>query len=136
MKIKTYRALRRLRTFEDRFNYLKLNGSVGATTFGYERYINQILYHSGDWKRTRDNIIIRDDGCDLGMKDRDIYNGIIIHHLNPITLDDIEKGRDCVYDPENLICTTHNTHMAIHYGDENNLTKLPKIRLKGDTSLW
>ena len=136
MKIKTYRAVKRLKTFEERFEYLKLGGSVGAATFGFDRYLNQLLYHSTDWRRTRDHIIVRDNGCDLGIDDRDIHNGILIHHINPITVENIERGDDCVYDPENLICTSHNTHNAIHYGDVSILTQLPKARLKGDTQLW
>lgn len=136
MKIKTYRAVKRLKTFEERFEYLKLSGSVGAATFGFDRYLNQLLYHSKDWRRTRDHIIVRDNGCDLGIDGRDIYNGILVHHINPITVENIERGDDCVYDPENLICTSHNTHNAIHYGDVSILTQLPKARLKGDTQLW
>lgn len=134
--IKTYKDLRRLSTFEERFEYLKLGGSVGAATFGFDRYLNQLLYHSTDWRRTRDHIIVRDNGCDLGIDDRDIHNGILIHHINPITVANIERGDDCVYDPENLICTSHNTHNAIHYGDSTLLTKFPKPRAKGDTQLW
>lgn len=136
MKIKTYRVVKRLKTFEERFEYLKLGGSVGAATFGFDRYLNQLLYHSTDWRRTRDHIIVRDNGCDLGIDGRDIYNGILVHHINPITVENIERGDDCVYDPENLICTSHNTHNAIHYGDVSILTQLPKARLKGDTQLW
>lgn len=134
--IKTYKDLRRLSTFEERFEYLKLGGAVGNSTFGFDRYLNQLLYHSTDWRRTRDHIIVRDNGCDLGIDDRDIHNGILIHHINPITVENIERGDDCVYDPENLICTSHNTHNAIHYGDVSILTQLPKARLKGDTQLW
>lgn len=134
--IKTYKDLRRLSTFEERFEYLKLGGAVGNSTFGFDRYLNQLLYHSTDWRRTRDHIIVRDNGCDLGIDDRDIHNGILIHHINPITVANIERGDDCVYDPENLICTSHNTHNAIHYGDVSILTQLPKARLKGDTQLW
>ena len=134
--IKTYKDLRRLSTFEERFEYLKLGGSVGAATFGFDRYLNQLLYHSKDWRRTRDHIIVRDNGCDLAIDDRDIHNGILVHHINPISIENIERGDDCVYDPENLICTSHNTHNAIHYGDSNLLTKFPKPRAKGDTQLW
>lgn len=136
MNIKTYRAVKRLKTFEERFEYLKLSGSVGAATFGFDRYLNQLLYHSKDWRRTRDHIIVRDNGCDLAIDDRDIHNGILVHHINPISIENIERGDDCVYDPENLICTSHNTHNAIHYGDSNLLTKFPKPRAKGDTQLW
>lgn len=134
--IKTYKDLRRLSTFEERFEYLKLSGSVGAATFGFDRYLNQLLYHSKDWRRTRDHIIVRDNGCDLGIDDRDIHNGILIHHLNPITVKNIERNDDCVFDPNNLICTCHNTHQAIHYGDSNLLTRLPDIRRQNDTCPW
>lgn len=134
--IKTYKDLRRLSTFDERFEYLKLSGSVGAATFGFDRYLNQLLYHSRDWRRTRDHIIVRDNGCDLAINDRDIHNGILVHHINPITIENIERGDDCVYDPDNLICTSHNTHNAIHYGDSTLLTKFPKPRAKGDTQLW
>jgi len=126
----------KLKTFEERFEYLKLGGSVGSSTFGCDRYLNQLLYHSKEWKRARDHIITRDEGCDLGCKDRDVYNGILIHHINPITVKNIEKADDCVFDPNNLICTSHNTHQAIHYGDEGLLVRLPKVRKSGDTSLW
>lgn len=134
--IKTYKDLRRLSTFEERFEYLKLGGAVGNSTFGFDRYLNQLLYHSKEWRRTRDHIIIRDEGRDLGIDGRDIHNGILVHHITPISIENIERGDDCVYDPENLICTSHNTHNAIHYGDSNLLTKFPKPRVKGDTQLW
>lgn len=134
--MKTYNDLRQLRTFEERFNYLKLGGSVGRATFGFERYLNQLLYHSGEWKQTRSNIIIRDSGCDLGYLDRDIFSNILIHHINPITIKDIENHNACLFDPNNLICTCHNTHQAIHYGDEGLLTRLPQSRKTGDTKLW
>jgi len=134
--IKTYKEVSRLKTFEERFEYLKLGGSVGAATFGFDRYLNQVLYHSKDWRRIRDQIIIRDEGCDLAIEGRDIYSGIIVHHLNPITMENIERGDDCVYDPINLICVSHSTHNAIHYGDASILIQLSKVRLKGDTMLW
>jgi hypothetical protein len=134
--IKTYRELRRLRTFEERFEYLKIGGVVGRSTFGFERYINQILYNSTEWEAARTPVIIRDDSCDLGDKDRIIYSRLIVHHINPITIEDIELGRACVFDPDNLISTTHNTHQAIHYGDKSLLVRLPQDRRKGDTYLW
>ena len=134
--IRSYNELRRLRTFEERFRYLDLRGVVGNTTFGFERYLNQVLYHSTDWKRTRDGIIIRDEACDLGIEGREIFDLILIHHINPITIDNIERGDDCVYDPDNLICTSQNTHNAIHFGGEQTLRKVTRIRSKGDTSLW
>lgn len=134
--IKTYKQVSRLLTFEERFEYLKLSGSVGTSTFGFDRYINQILYHSRDWKRTRDLIIIRDEGCDLGIEDREILDGILVHHINPITMTNIENGDDCVYDLANLICTSLNTHNALHFGDSSRLIKVPRDRTKGDTNLW
>jgi len=136
MLIRTYREVSRLKTFEERFRYLDLRGVVGNSTFGFDRYLNQILYRSKDWRRTRDGIIIRDEACDLGILDRGIFDKIIIHHLNPITIENIENGDDCVYDPENLICTSHNTHNALHFGGETLLVKMPNSRLKGDTRLW
>jgi len=134
--IRSYRDLRRLRTFEERFRYLDLRGVIGNTTFGFERYLNQVLYHSSDWRRTRDVIIIRDNACDLGIDGREIFDLILVHHLNPITIENIERGDDCVYDPDNLICTSHNTHNALHFGGESSLIRLPKFRSKGDTLLW
>jgi len=134
--IKSYRDLRRLQTFEERFNYLKMGGVVGRSTFGYDRYINQALYNSQEWKFVRRDIIVRDNSCDLGIEDRDIHDKIIVHHINPITIEDIEYGNDCVFDFDNLICSTHNTHNAIHFGDASLLIQLPRERRKGDTDLW
>lgn len=134
--IKTYTNLLKLNSFEDRFQYLKLKGFVGKNTFGYDRYLNQLLYKSARWLQTRDNIIIRDSGCDLGILDYQIFGRIIIHHMNPITIEDIELNRDEIFDPEFLICTTHNTHNAIHFSDESKILKLPSIRTKNDTCPW
>lgn len=134
--IKSYKELCRLQTFEERYEYLKIGGIVGRETFGFERYLNQAFYKSGEWRHTRRNIIIRDNGCDLAIKDREIFDRIIVHHINPITIEDIEYGRDCVFDPDNLITTSHNTSNAIHYGDASLLIILPKDRRKGDTRLW
>jgi len=134
--IKTYSEMRTLSSFEDRYEYLKLGGIVGQATFGFDRYINQILYNSGPWRNLRDEIIVRDNACDLGIEGHDLYGGIIVHHIVPITIEDIENGNDCVYDPNNLICTSLNTHNAIHYGDSSLLIQLPKSRSKGDTTLW
>jgi len=134
--IKSYRELCRLKTFEDRFEYLKLNGSVAKTTFGFERYLNQMFYQSREWKQTRRGVILRDNGCDLGIFDRDIHSQILVHHINPITLEDVEDGADCIFDPDNLITTILPTHNAIHYGDASLLLKLPKVRIKNDTCLW
>lgn len=134
--IRSYTELRRIKTFEERYQYLRLRGVVGEATFGYDRYLNQILYTSGEWKRTRDIVIIRDDGCDLGVDGFEIYGSITVHHMNPITPQDIELGREHVYDPEFLICTTDLTHKAIHYGDESLLPKMPVERRRNDTCPW
>ena len=123
MSIRTYSELIRLPTFEERFRYLQLSGSVGKETFGFDRYINQNFYRSAAWKRVRDQVIIRDNGCDLGIEDRIIYGKILIHHMNPISDKDILNLTDILLNPEYLICVTHDTHNAIHYGDENLLIK-------------
>jgi len=136
MKIKTYKELSRLPTFEERFNYLKLGGSVGRATFGFDRYLNQSLYQSREWKKIRNDVIVRDGGCDLGIPGREIFIRTLIHHINPITVEDIEDANDCVFDINNLICTSYDTHNAIHFGDESLLIRLPKERRKGDTTLW
>jgi len=134
--IKSYRELRRLKTFEDRYEYLKLGGAVGRETFGFERYLNQTFYRSKEWKLTRRDIIVRDNGCDLAIPDREIFGRIIVHHINPITIEDIERGAACLFDFDNLVCTSHNTSQAIHYGDASLLSHLPQERRKGDTQLW
>lgn len=135
--IRTYSELVTLPTYLERFNYLKLGGRVGADTFGFDRYINQQFYHrNSKWKQARDTVIIRDNGCDLGIEGYEIHGKIIVHHMNPITMDDIIKERDWIFDPEFLICTVHNTHNAIHYGDENLLTTAPIVRTKNDTCPW
>ena len=136
MKIKTYKELSRLPTFEERFNYLKLGGSVGRATFGFDRYLNQSLYQSREWKKIRNDVIVRDGGCDLGIPGREIFIRTLIHHINPITVEDIEDANDCVFDINNLICTSYDTHNAIHFGDESLLIQLSKERRKGDTTLW
>ena len=135
-KIKTYSELIKLPTFIQRYRYLKLTGQVGEDTFGYDRYLNQILYHSGEWRRFRRDIIIRDNGCDLGCDGYEIAGKIIIHHINPITLKDIEQRNPMILDPENVISTIHNTHNAIHYGDESLLMTEPIVRAKNDTCPW
>lgn len=134
--IRTYSELRTYKTFIDRYNYLKLRGSVGIETFGYDRYLNQVLYRSRRWRRIRDKIILRDNGCDLGIEGYDIYDKIIIHHMNPLTIEDIENDVDEIYDPEFLISVSFNTHQAIHYGDENLLPKEPIERKPYDTCPW
>ena len=134
--IKTYSELITLPTFEERFAYLQLNGVVGRDTFGFDRYLNQIFYRSKRWRSIRDQIIIRDNGCDLGVEGYDIYGKILIHHINPITLDDIKRESEFLLNPEYLITTTHNTHNAIHYGDESLLSTMPMERVKNDTCPW
>lgn len=137
MSIKTYSELSRLRTFEERFSYLKLDGVVGKDTFGFDRIFNQRFYTSKEWQAIRDYVIVRDHGCDLGIDGHDIYGSrIIIHHMNPIKLKDIEIASDILLDPEYLITTTHNTHNAIHYGDESLLPQAPIERTKNDTCPW
>lgn len=136
MITKSYSRVVRLNSFEERFEYLKLKGSVGEETFGFDRYLNQMLYRCGEWKLTRDKIIVRDNGCDLGVPGFEIYGKILVHHINPITLDDIKLRRDCVFDPDNLICTSQLTHNAIHYGDEKQLIRTPIERRMNDTCPW
>ena len=135
--LRRYSELIKLPTYIERFNYLKLGGKVGADTFGFDRYLNQMFYHNDPmWRSSRDTVIIRDNGCDLGVEGYDIHGKIIVHHMNPITMDDIIKKRDWIYDPEFLICTVHNTHNAIHYGDEKLLVKGPVERMPHDTCPW
>ena len=134
--IRTYSELITFPTFEERFKYLQLEGSVGKDTFGYDRYLNQLFYKTAEWKRLRQDLIIRDNGCDLGVEGREIYGRIIIHHLNPITKDDIVSRTEYLLNPDFLICTTHNTHNAIHYGDESLLITSPVERSKNDTCPW
>lgn len=134
--IRTYSDLRRLETFQERYEYLRLNGRVGADTFGFDRYLNQQLYRSERWKMTRRGIIIRDNGCDLGIEGYEIVDKIIIHHMNPLTIEDLMELRDSIFDPEFLICVSHRTHEAIHYGDATLLPKMPVARRPGDTKFW
>lgn len=136
MIIKTYSELITLPTFEERFNYLRLDGRVGEETFGFDRYMNQMFYRSDEWRALRDRIIIRDNGCDLGIEDREIYGRIIIHHMNPITKEDIRTRSDLLLNPEYLICTIKSTHDAIHYGDGSLLFTAPITRTKNDTCPW
>ena len=136
MVLKTYSELKRLSSFIDRFRYLRMNSRVGEATFGFDRYINQMFYNSGEWKSIRNEIIIRDEGCDLGIKDREIFGTILIHHMNPISIEDIKGYSDILINPEYLICTVLDTHNAIHYGDENLLAKDPIIRTRNDTCPW
>lgn len=136
MSIKTYSELITIPTFKERFEYLRLKGSVGKDTFGYDRYLNQVLYRSPEWKRLRNQIIIRDDGCDLACDGYDVYGKVLIHHLNPITVEDVLAHSRKVFDPDNLVCVSHNTHNAIHYGDVDLLVTGPITRTKNDTCPW
>lgn len=136
MRIKNYSELITLPTFEERFEYLQLKGTVGQETFGFDRYLNQILYNSKEWKHLRNEIIVRDNGCDLALEGFDIHGRILIHHINPITIEDVIKRRETIFDPENLVCVTHNTHNAIHYGDKSLLITGPVNRRANDTCPW
>ena len=134
--IRSYSELRRLRTFEERFAYLKLGGYVGAETFGFDRYLNQDFYRSGLWKNARRDVIARDLGCDLGLQGYEIFDRVYVHHMNPMTSEDIKHSSLEILNPELLICVTQRTHNAIHYGDESNLPKVHVDRQPGDTLLW
>ena len=135
MYSRCYSELTSLKTFEERFEYLRLDGVVGIETFGYDRYLNQLLYRSSEWKKIRNEIIVRDNGCDLGMDGHEIFISPLIHHINPITIDDIKNRNPIIFDSENLITTTLPTHNAIHYGYEppnNNIQN----RVPNDTCPW
>ena len=134
--IKTYSELMTFPTFLERYDYLNLKGRVGDPTFGSKRYLNQILYKSERWLRFRDKIIIRDNGCDLGIEDREIMVRLTVHHIDPITIEDVLSGHPKVFDPENAITTADMTHKAIHYGNEDLLMKEPTIRREYDTCPW
>lgn len=136
MTLRCYADLRPIPTFLDRFRYLALRGSVGVATFGYDRYINQGFYTSREWKRIRNYVIDRDNGCDLGVEGHEIHAKLLIHHMNPMSVSDIVHGEDDILDPEFLITTTHQTHNAIHYGDERQLPRPFVERSRGDTKLW
>lgn len=136
MIIKSYSKMLTFPTLEERFRYLELKGSVGKDTFGYDRYLNQILYHSGEWKSFRNDIIIRDNGCDLACEGHEIHKRILVHHINPITVEDVLNRSPKVFDPENVVCVSHMTHNAIHYGDENLLITAPVERSQNDTCPW
>lgn len=136
MIIRTYNELMLLPTFKERFEYLKLSGRVGEETFGFDRWLNQKFYRSAEWKRLRDLVIIRDNGCDLGIEGREIYGKILIHHMNPITKKDILDRTDLLLNPKYLISVTKQTHDAIHYSDESILMNDPIARSKNDTCPW
>lgn len=135
--IRTYSELSKLKTFRERYEYLKLDGTVGEETFGFDRYMNQMFYKSDEWKRIRNYVITRDNGCDLGIQDRKIVDSVIlVHHMNPITKDDIINKNEIILDPEYLITTIKPTHDAIHYGDESLLAEDLIVRSKNDTCPW
>lgn len=134
--IRTYSELSQLKTFRERYEYLRLNGKVGEETFGFDRYLNQIFYKSDVWKAIRDFVIVRDNGCDLGVEGYDIHGKILIHHMNPILVEDILKRSDFLLNPDYLITTVLSTHNAIHYGDDSLLITLPIERTRNDTCPW
>lgn len=136
MKNRSYRGLLRLHSFEERFEYLSLRGTVGSSTFGFDRWMNQAFYTSREWRDLRHQIIARDEGCDLGMIGFEIYERPIIHHIVPMKPEDFDEGNPLILDPDNLITTTHNTHNAIHFGDSSLLKVGPIERRPGDTKLW
>lgn len=135
--IRRYSELIKLPTFEERFEYLKLDGRVGKMTYGSDRIFNQAFYRSKEWRDFRNKVIARDNGCDLGIEDREIFDKLIVHHINPMTIRDLEEGGEELFDMENFICCSHNTHEAIHYGDSSLLIKTEFVeRRPGDTKLW
>ena len=136
MKNRTYSELRRLETFEERFKYLELKGLIGYVTFGFDRWINQRFYKSPEWQSVRNAVIVRDNGCDLGVPGHEIESGLIVHHVNPLSVNDLTHGEEWVIDPEFLITTSLQTHNAIHYGSKDRLPKGPIERKAGDTKLW
>lgn len=136
MKTRTYSELRRLTTFEERYDYLRLGGVLGAQTFGHDRWLNQQFYKSREWVLIRDLVIVRDNGCDLGVEGFEIFSGLIVHHMNPISVENLANGLELVTDPDYLITTSLRTHNAIHYGDKTLLPRGPVERQAGDTKLW
>jgi hypothetical protein len=136
MMVKSYSELRLINTFEERFDYLSLRGQVGKETFGFDRWMNQEFYRSVEWRNLRKHVIARDEGCDLGVFGYEIYDRIYIHHMNPMTKQDLLENPEVILDTEFLICVTHLTHNAIHYGDRNLLRKPLVERRPGDTRLW
>lgn len=135
-KIRTYQELRHLETFEERYRYLKLSGTLGGITFGFDRWVNQRFYKSLQWVTVRKLVIIRDNGCDLGIPGYEIASGLLVHHMNPVSLDDLNHGEDWIIEPDFLITTSLQTHNAIHYGDESLIPRGPVVRKRGDTKLW
>lgn len=135
-RLRNYRDLQKLTTFNDRYNYLRCGGTVGGETFGHDRWVNQNFYRSKEWHDIRNHVIVRDNGCDLGLPGYEIYDRIYIHHMNPITVEDVIQHNDDILNPDYLICVSFNTHQAIHYGDESLLPQPLIERLPGDTTLW
>ena len=135
-RTRRYSELRQLDTFDERFDYLNLRGWVGKATFGFDRWMNQQFYASSEWHWVRNQVIVRDNGCDLGVLGHEIHMGLLVHHMNPITLQDLRDDAGIVLDPEYLITTSHRTHNAIHYGNRNLLPKTVVARVPGDTRLW
>jgi hypothetical protein len=136
MIVRTYHELSQIETFEERFDYLKLKEALGRKTFGFDRWINQRFYKSREWRRAKNYVITRDDGCDLGIPGFEIYSGLLVHHMNPMSVEDIKQNKEWIFDPNFLITTSHQTHNAIHYGDESLLPRGPIERRSGDTTLW
>ena len=136
MAIRTFRELSRLETFEERFDYLVLRGAVGESTFGFDRWINQHFYQSREWRDAREVVILRDNGCDLGIPGYELNHNLLVHHMNPVTVEDLENGELWTLDPEFLITTSRRTHTAIHFGDASLLPKPYIPRTPGDTNLW
>lgn len=135
--VRTYSELKQLKTFRERYEYLRLAGLVGESTFGFDRYLNQALYRSKAWKKARNFVIQRDNGCDLGIEDREIAGRILVHHMNPLVVDEVDERDEDIFNPEFLICVSHETHNAIHYGDESLLMKNePTVRRPNDTCPW
>ncbi len=134
--IRTYKDLIKLKSFKERYEYLKLDGVIGTSTFGHDRYLNQKFYKSKEWIAIRNFVIVRDNGCDLGIEGNELHERVIVHHMNPITIDDIKNKKEIILDPDYLICVSELTHKAIHYGDSNLLPKDPIIRKPNDTKLW
>lgn len=135
-RVRSYSELRTLDTFEDRFDYLAMPGQVGEATFGFDRWVNQRFYTSREWKHARDHVIVRDQGCDLGIPGYEIHFGLLVHHMNPLTVEALEAGEEWIVDPEFLITTTKRTHNAIHFGDRSLLPRVVIERKPGDTALW
>lgn len=136
MNNRCYSELRKLKTFKERYEYLRLLGTVGEDTFGFDRYLNQNFYRSSEWKRIRNQIIVRDNGCDMGLDGYNIGGRILVHHMNPISIEDIQAGGELILDPEFLVCVSHETHNAIHYGYDYAERKEYVPRRPNDTTLW